>query len=38
MPVTQVDEAPVANGKPGTLALRLRAAYLAHMDGQVGAA
>jgi D-alanine transaminase len=38
MPVTQLDDAPIANGKPGTLALQLRAAYVAHMDQQAGAA
>lgn len=38
MPVTQLDDAPIANGKPGTMVLRLRAAYLAHMDRQAGAA
>ena len=35
MPVTQVDDRPVANGKPGAVAGKLRAAYLRHMDAQV---
>jgi D-alanine transaminase len=38
MPITQLDDAPIANGKPGTLSLKLREAYVAHMDAQAGAA
>jgi D-alanine transaminase len=38
MPITQLDDAPIANGKPGTLSLKLREAYIAHMDAQAGAA
>jgi D-alanine transaminase len=34
MPVTEVDERPVANGKPGAIAGKLRAAYLRHMEKQ----
>lgn len=37
MPVTEIDGRPVANGKPGAVSGKLRAAYLRHMDGQVGA-
>jgi D-alanine transaminase len=37
MPVTQVDERPIANGKPGAISAKLRSAYLRHMDEQVGA-
>ncbi len=36
MPVTQLDDAPIANGKPGTIALRLREAYFRHMAAQAG--
>jgi hypothetical protein len=38
MPVTQLDERPVANGKPGAVSATLRAAYLRHMERQAGAA
>lgn len=38
MPVTQVDDKTVANGKPGAVATKLRAALMAHMDAQVAAA
>jgi len=38
MPVTQVDDKTVANGKPGAVATKLRAALMAHMDKQVAAA
>jgi D-alanine transaminase len=38
MPVTQIDDTPVANGKPGSLSVALRAAYLRHMEAQAGAA
>ena len=38
MPVTQLDDAPIANGKPGTIALKLRAAYFRHMAAQAGTA
>lgn len=38
MPVTQLDDAPIANGKPGTIALKLRAAYFQHMAAQAGTA
>jgi D-alanine transaminase len=37
MPVTEVDGRPVANGKPGAVSTKLRAAYLRHMDGQTNA-
>ena len=30
LPVVQIDDATVANGKPGSLSGKLRAAYLAH--------
>ena len=33
MPVVQIDERPVANGAPGTIALDLRQRYRAFMDG-----
>jgi len=33
MPVVQIDERPVANGAPGTIALDLRQRYRAYMDG-----
>ncbi|MDX2222564.1 MAG: D-amino-acid transaminase [Rhodospirillaceae bacterium] len=32
MPVVRIDDKPVANGAPGTVALDLRARYLARMD------
>ena len=38
MPVTQVDDKTVANGKPGAVATKLRAALMTHMDRQVAAA
>ncbi|MBI3505806.1 MAG: D-amino-acid transaminase [Proteobacteria bacterium] len=38
MPITQIDDAPVANGKPGTIALKVRAAYMQHMAAQAGSA
>ena len=38
MPITQIDDAPVANGKPGTISLRIRAAYMDHMAAQAGPA
>lgn len=37
MPVTEVDDRPVANGKPGGVSTKLRAAYLRHMEQQAGA-
>ncbi|MFM7345045.1 MAG: D-amino-acid transaminase [Tagaea sp.] len=37
MPVTEIDGRPVANGKPGAVSSKLRAAYLRHMDGQANA-
>jgi D-alanine transaminase len=37
MPVTEVDGRPVANGKPGAVSAKLRAAYLRHMDRQANA-
>jgi len=33
MPIVQIDDAVVANGKPGTIARRLFEAYRAHMSG-----
>jgi len=33
MPVVQIDDKPVANGAPGTVALDLRRLYRAHLDG-----
>ncbi len=38
MPVVQIDERPVANGTPGTIALDLRQRYRAYMDGLTDAA
>jgi len=38
MPVVQIDEKPVANGAPGTVALDLRQRYRAFMDGLTDAA
>jgi D-alanine transaminase len=32
MPVTQIDDAVIANGKPGSVSLKLRARYLAYMN------
>ena len=32
MPVVQIDDQPVANGTPGTIALDLRQRYVAFMD------
>jgi D-alanine transaminase len=37
MPVTEVDDRPVANGKPGGISTKLRAAYLRHMEKQAQA-
>ena len=33
MPVTQIDEAPVGNGHPGLLTMKLRDTYIAYMNG-----
>jgi D-alanine transaminase len=38
MPVVQIDDQPVANGAPGTIALDLRQRYRAYMDGLTGSA
>ena len=38
MPVVQIDERPVANGAPGTIALDLRQRYRAYMDSLTDAA
>jgi len=38
MPITQIDDAPVANGKPGTISLKIRQAYMDHMAAQAGSA
>ncbi len=38
MPVTQLDDTPIANGKPGTISLKVRAAYMRHMAAQAGPA
>lgn len=37
MPITEVDDRPVANGKPGGVSSKLRAAYLRHMEMQANA-
>ena len=31
MPVTQIDDAVIANGKPGTICRKLRQSYIAYM-------
>jgi D-alanine transaminase len=36
MPVSQIDDAVVANGKAGSLSRRLRQRYLAHMAAEAG--
>ena len=36
MPVTQLDDAPIANGKPGTISLKLRQRYIAYMASENG--
>ena len=33
MPVTRIDERPVGNGHPGILTMRLREAYMSHIQG-----
>lgn len=33
MPVTRIDEQPVGNGHPGILTMRLREAYMSHIQG-----
>ena len=38
MPITQLDDTPIANGKPGTIALKIREAYFRHMAAQAEAA
>ncbi len=37
MPVTSIDGKPVGNGHPGLLTMRLREAYIAHVEGRVPA-
>ena len=36
MPITQIDDSVIANGKPGTIGLRLRQLYIAYMGGAKG--
>jgi D-alanine transaminase len=36
MPVTQLDESVIANGKPGTIGLKLRQRYIAYMTSAEG--
>ncbi|MBI3708394.1 MAG: D-amino-acid transaminase [Proteobacteria bacterium] len=37
LPVTQIDDQVIANGKPGSLTLKLRQRYMAHMGDQTRA-
>jgi D-alanine transaminase len=36
MPVTQLDDSVIANGKPGTIGLKLRQRYIAYMASAEG--
>ncbi|GGF14857.1 D-amino-acid transaminase [Aliidongia dinghuensis] len=38
MPITQIDETPIGNGKPGSFTRELREKYMAHMAEIAGAA